>query len=88
MPANVDQALRRALAALIAERSRLNQHIAAIEAALSSNSRPTVGAALSGRRGGHRRMSAQERRAVSRRMKAYWAKRRAQASGATRKGRR
>jgi hypothetical protein len=71
MPVNVVPALQQALRQLEAEKARLDQQIAAVRSALD-------GVGVKGprrrRRGG---MSPAARRAASRRMKAYWAKRRA-----------
>jgi hypothetical protein len=69
MPANVTATLRKALSQLEAERSRIDHQLGLIHAVL--------GQAGSTQRTGRRRMSPAERAAVSRRMKAYWAKRRA-----------
>ena len=80
MALNLTTPLRKALHQLEAEKQRIDREVAAIRAAL---------AALGDRRGHHtpasaprakarqHGMSLAARRAVSRRMKAYWAKRRA-----------
>lgn len=71
MPVDVTRTLQRALNQLQAERDRIDRQLRTIRAALGSDGR---GAGV--RR--HRRpMSAAARRAVSQRMKAYWAARRA-----------
>lgn len=74
MSVPVTAALRRELAKALAERERWGRRVEAIRVAL---------AALTGQPGsapGKRRpMDSDERRAVSKRMKAYWAKRRASA---------
>lgn len=71
MPLDVTRTLQHALSQLQAERDRIDRQLRTIRAALGGDGR---GAAA--RR--HRRpMSAAARRAVSQRMKAYWASRRA-----------
>ncbi len=79
MPINVTATLRRALQSLQHERDRIDGQIRAVQTALgistnshtgSNSHRPT-----SSRR---RRMSPAARRALSKRMKAYWAARRKQ----------
>jgi hypothetical protein len=83
MPVDVTSSLRQALAKLTAEKRRIERQAAAIQEALravngtgrgqrSSSAR----VATRGARRGRRRMSPAERKAVGRRMKAYWAKRR------------
>lgn len=66
MAIDVTAMLRKALADLEAEQQRIAHRIAAVRQALDSTGAPA-----------HRRkpMSAAARRALSRRMKAYWAKR-------------
>ena len=79
MAIDVTTTLRRALIQLQAEKARVDRQIAAIQSVLTSGSpqgrrkrgRPA------GRKSARKGMSAATRRAVSRRMKAYWAKRRA-----------
>jgi hypothetical protein len=80
MPIDVSQTLRRALAELEAERGRLDRQISAIRAVIGGGDGRSAGAGAGARAGtrGRRRMSAEARRAVSQRMKAYWAQRRAQ----------
>jgi len=74
--ADVSGTLRKALLELQSEKSRIEGQIAAIQNVLGGGA---------GRRGrgaggtGRKPMSAAARRAVSRRMKTYWAKRRAKA---------
>jgi len=91
MPVDVTSNLRQALAKLTAEKQRIERQAAAIQEALravngtgggqrSSSARVVTRGAKRGRR----RMSSAERKAVGRRMKAYWAKRR----GGTSKGKR
>ena len=72
--ADVTGTLRRALVELESEKNRIEGQIAAIQSVLGG------GQGRRGRRAGgngRRPMSAAARRAVSTRMKAYWAKRRA-----------
>jgi hypothetical protein len=71
--------LRKALGQLETEKQRIDREIAAVRAALEAlgdrgRGTPASSARAKARR---RRMSAPARRAVSQRMKAYWAKRRA-----------
>lgn len=88
MPFDITKTLRKALAELQAERKRIDQQIGAIEGALAGLGR--------GPRGGRNRparprpaarrpLSAAARKALSRRMKASWAKRREQAAKAKEK---
>ena len=83
MPVDVTKALKEALSKLTAERQRIDRQAAAIQEALravngangaqrSSSARVVTRRAKRGRR----RMSPAERKAVARRMKAYWAMRR------------
>ena len=71
--------LRKALRQLEAEKQRIDREIAAVRAALKAFGDTGRGAPASSARAQarHRRMSTAARRAVSQRMKAYWAKRRA-----------
>jgi hypothetical protein len=65
---------------LEAERQHLDHQIAAIRNALDGASRPgSVGRIRRGAKPARPRMSAAARRAVSQRMKTYWAKRKARA---------
>jgi hypothetical protein len=82
MPTTVDQMLRKALAQLKAERDKIDHRIGAIESALSGDEigRPST-APPKGRRG-RKRMSDAARKAIARKLKAYWAKRRASAGKA------
>jgi hypothetical protein len=79
MPIDLTQTLRAAVTQLQQERDTIERQIAAIQRALGTDSLPRRRAGR-GRAAGPRRrrgrMSAAGRRAVSRRMKAYWAKRR------------
>jgi hypothetical protein len=80
MPVNVMATLRSALRRLEAQRGRIDRQVAAVRSALDgvgaggSQGRPVHSTS---RVRGRRRMSAAGRRAVSQRMKAYWAKQRA-----------
>ncbi len=74
MPVNVSAILRTALRRLETERDRVDRHMGALRAALDS----TVPQKPSRRR---QPMTAAARRALSRRMKAYWAKRKASKQG-------
>lgn len=74
MPVDVTRTLRQALTQLEAERERIDRQIRTLHAALDGAGAGRAGA-VGGRR--RRRMSAQARKAVSQRMKAYWAARRA-----------
>ena len=77
MANDITATLRKALGNLTSEKARLDRQISAIETALGAlGGRPPQ--ANSAR--GSRRMSAAARRAVGKRMKAYWAKRRADAA--------
>ncbi len=77
MPVDVEGTVRKAIQQLEAEKRRLDAQITALQAAFANaNSQRRVRAP--GRR--RQRMSAAARRAVSQRMKAYWAKRRAGAA--------
>ena len=88
MPADVTGEIRAALAKLTVEKRRIEQQTAALQAALravnGSNGQRATGARSVTRRTkrGRRRMTRAERKAVGRRMKAYWAKRRASGSKA------
>ena len=73
MAVDVSKTLRQALAKLEMERKRIDQQIAALESALTLDG--IAPRAVASRKRGRRRMSPAERRAVARRMKAYWAKR-------------
>jgi hypothetical protein len=68
--------LRKALGKLTAQKAHLDRQISAIEAALGAlGGSPRANGARSGKG-----MSAAARRAIGKRMKAYWAKRRAEAA--------
>jgi hypothetical protein len=86
MPLDIRKPLQTALSRLKTERERLERQISAVESALTvashpNGGRPRIVREVRRRKRGRKAMSAAERRAVSRRMKAYWAKRR----GGTRK---
>jgi predicted nucleic acid-binding Zn-ribbon protein len=77
MAADVVATLRKALTDLRSEKSRVDRQISALETALSAlNGQRPTGAPSRRRRG----MSAQARKALGKRMKAYWAKKRAMAA--------
>lgn len=84
MPTDVRSTLRKALSQLKAEKSRIDGQITAVQTALTAlnGRRPMSGKALAPRRR-LRTMSAAGRKAVAKRMKAYWAKRRAQKKTST-----
>ena len=76
MATDVLGTLRKALAELRSEKSRVDQHISVMVTALGAlnGARPVGGPPRQ-----RRRMSPAARRAIGKRMKAYWAKRRAKA---------
>ena len=76
MANDITATLRKALGRLSSQRERLDRQISAIETALGALGRSPQAAGA--RRG--RRMSPAARRAVGRRMKKYWAKRKADAA--------
>jgi hypothetical protein len=91
MPVDVTGTLREALSKLTAEKQRIERQAAALQDALravngASIGRPSTDSRVATRRPKRRSrgMSPAARRAVSARMKAYWAKRR----GRARKGKR
>jgi hypothetical protein len=77
MPADVTMTLRRALTELQSERQRIDRQIEAIRTVLDASGLPGRGRRARRTVQSRRRMSAAARKAVSQRMKAYWAKRRA-----------
>lgn len=88
MPIDITKTLRKALKELQAEREKIDSQIAAIERVLVTDSRGPGGRArrpAKGRKRTRKPMSAAARKAVGRRMKAYWAKRREQAAKAKEK---
>lgn len=87
MSTDVTVEIRAALAKLTAEKRRIEQQTAALQEALravnGSGQRATGARGMTRRaKRGRRRMTRAERKAVGRRMKAYWAKRRASGSKA------
>jgi peptidoglycan hydrolase CwlO-like protein len=81
VPIDIRPALQRALKQLQSERARLDQQIAALGDAIGAvggRGARTVsaGGAKVARRRARPKMTAEQKKAVSRRMKAYWAKRR------------
>lgn len=89
MVLNVTASLRKALRQLEAEKQRIDGRIAAVRAALAALGDTRRGTAPSPPRAKPKRgrMSVAARRAVSQRMKAYWAKRKAAlAKGKAKKG--
>jgi hypothetical protein len=85
MANDIQRVLRKALASLTKERERTDRQISALETALGAvNSRGRRAPASSRARLRRKRpMSAAARKAISRRMKAAWAKRKG--AGATKK---
>ena len=79
--ANISSILRKALSELKMQRGQLDRQIAAVESALAGLRRRTdrgaTTVAKQVRKRTKRAMSAAQRRAVSERMKRYWATRRA-----------
>jgi len=81
MPTDVTKTLRKALAELQAEKARIDKQIAAIQGVLAVSGRGAgkVVAPVAGKKRGRKAMSAAQRKVVAKRMKAYWAKRKAEA---------
>jgi hypothetical protein len=77
MPVDVSRTIRQALSQLQSERDRLDRQIRTLQGALDGVGGGRGAGGGGGARRGRRRMSAEARRAVSQRMKAYWAARRA-----------
>jgi hypothetical protein len=75
MAMDISKTLRRSLTELRSERTRLDQQISAIETALGALG--GRGRAASGKPRQRRPMNPAARKALSQRMRAYWAKRRA-----------
>jgi len=73
---DVRSSLNRALKALHADRARIEKQIDAVTSALTALGGAVGRAAKSAGRRGRRKMNAAQKKAVSVRMKAYWAKRR------------
>ena len=82
LPAEVNRTLQKALRSLTRDRERIDRQISTIQHVLNPKTMPGGVAAVRrkpmGRRS-RRRLSAAARKAVSTRMKAYWAKRRGEA---------
>lgn len=76
MPTNIEKTLRVALVGLKAEKDRIDRQIRAIESVIDVDQRSNR--SVRKVKGG---MSATTRKAISRRMKAYWAKRKAGKGG-------
>jgi hypothetical protein len=83
MANDITTTLRQALGKLSSQRQQLDRQISAIEGALGALGGGSQGG---GARRGRRTMSPAARRAVGRRMKAYWAKRKAEAAKGKGKG--
>ena len=81
MPVDVTRTLRDALSQLQSERTRIDRQIRSIQSVLDGASNGRGSAGSGGGRRRRRRMGAAARRAVSQRMKAYWASRRAGKQG-------
>ena len=76
MALDVRSSLCRALKALPAERARIERQIDAVTNAISALGGAAGRVAKAAGRRGKRKMNAAQKKAVSVRMKAYWAKRR------------
>jgi hypothetical protein len=74
---DVRSSLNRALKALHADRARIERQIDAITSAISALGGAAGRLAKTGVRKGRRKMNSAQKKAVSVRMKAYWAKQRA-----------
>ncbi len=83
MPVDVIATLRRAFRLLEREKTKLESRIVAIRVALDGVRGTKVRDGEQARRGRRSGMSAAARKAVSQRMKAYWARRRARPVPAT-----
>ena len=77
MAIDVRSSLNRALKSLHADRARIEKQIDAITSALSALGGAAVRGTKTAGRKGRRKMNPAQKKAVSLRMKAYWAKRRA-----------
>ena len=71
----VQSAIKNALVKLNSERTRIDRRVSALRAALAALSGPGQGNGTAP--APRRKMSAEARRALGKRMKAYWAKKRA-----------
>ena len=76
MAIDVRSNLNRALKALHADRVRIDRQIDAVTSALSALGGKAARATKTAVRRGRRKMNAAQKKAVSVRMRAYWAKRR------------
>ena len=76
MATDVRSSLNQALKALHADRARIEKQIDAVASAIGALGGATVRATKTAARRGRRKMNAAQKKAVSLRMKAYWAKRR------------
>lgn len=76
MATDVRSSLNQALKALHGDRARIDKQIEAVTSAISALGGAAVRATKSAGRRGRRKMNAAQKKAVSLRMKAYWAKRR------------
>lgn len=81
MPTDVTKTLRKALTELRAEKARIEKQIAAIQGVLAVSGRGAgkEASAKPAKKRGRPPLSAAQRKAVGKRMKAYWAKRKAEA---------
>lgn len=83
MAIDLGKTLRKALVVLQADRDGISRQIAAIETVLAAGGTPRQrrrGRSKSRQKSGRKPMSAAARKAVSQRMKKYWAERRAEAT--------
>ena len=77
MAIDVRSSLNKALKALHADRARIERQIDAVTSAISALGGAAGRLAKTSARRGRRKMNSAQKKAVSVRMKAYWAKRRA-----------
>ena len=77
MAIDVRSSLNKALKALHADRARIERQIDAVTSAISALGGAAGRLAKTAARRGRRKMNSAQKKAVSVRMKAYWAKRRA-----------
>lgn len=77
MAIDVRSSLNRALKSLHADRARLDRQIDAVVSAISALGGAAARVGRTAARKSRRKMNAAQKKAVSLRMKAYWAKRRA-----------
>ena len=76
MAIDVRSSLNRALKSLHTDRARIERQIDAVTSAISALGGKVARAAKGAGRKGRRKMNAAQKKAVSVRMRAYWAKRR------------